>query len=134
MTSSSGGMWTSLSFGDFGPGFADGGDIHHDVGAVYAEGYAYRIATAGFADRRHVNCGAAVPENHILAVLAVAFCPANTARIQRHAPALRLLDDQEPKRLIAGFNSKKMQIPVLHFAERHAEFVTRRTGSRNRAC
>src|ERR1700747_1981114 len=134
MTSSSAGMWTSLSFGDFGPGFGDGGDIHHDVGAMYAERDADRVATAGFADGGDIDCRAAVPANHILAVRAVAFCPANAARIQRHAPALRLLDDQEPERLIAGFNSKKMQIPVLHFAERHAEFVTRRTGSRNRAC
>src|SRR5258705_12437501 len=98
MTSSSGGMWTSLSFGDFGPGFGDGGDIHHDVGAVYTERDADRVATARFADGGDINCGAAVAANHILAVLAVGFRATNPAPTQRHAPAFPPPDYPEPER------------------------------------
>src|SRR5258707_8766678 len=98
-----------MSLWHFRPGFGDGAYLDDYVGPVYTERDADRVAAACFANGGDVNCGAAMAANHILAVLAVAFRAANAAGIQRDAPALRLLDDQEKEKLIGGVIRKKMR-------------------------
>src|SRR5215470_16077340 len=58
--------------------------IHHQVCAIHTKGHTDGIAPARVADGWHINRGAAVPTNHVLPVLAVAFRSANPARIQRN--------------------------------------------------
>jgi len=47
--------------------------------------------------------------------------------IERDAPALRLFDDEETKILSAGIQGEDMQVPVLHFGDRHANNVRGRS-------
>src|SRR5260370_41499108 len=120
------------SFRHLGEGTTEGRNIDDEVGAIYAEGHADRIAAAGFADGGNVNRRTAVAADHVLTVLAVAFRAADAARVECHAPALRLLDNQKTKRLIAGrrvrnVHGEEMKIAILHFAERNAQLVVRRS-------
>src|SRR5271163_3895133 len=85
--------------------------------------HADRITSASFADRRDVNSAATVPTDYILAILAIAFRAADAASVERGAPTSRLLDDHESQRLPADIGGKQVQIAVLHFAQRHAQFV-----------
>ena len=85
----------------FAPGFGDGADAHNEISAVYAERDADGIATAGFTNRGNVNRRATVAANNILPILTVTFRAADAAGIERHAPTLRLFDDEKPERLLA---------------------------------
>src|SRR5262249_8201362 len=86
-----------LSLGDLGEGVRNGRDVDDDVRAFHLKRQAHWIAAARLANRGNVNRRSTVTANHILPVLTVAFRAANPARIERHAPALRLFDHQETK-------------------------------------
>src|SRR5258708_4013827 len=113
----------SLSFGHFGPRFADGVYFHDDVGAIHAKWHTHGITAAGFANRRNVNRGAAAAADYILAVLAIAFRAAYAAGVERNAPALRLLDHKKTERRVSRLHGEKMKVAILHFAECNAQFV-----------
>src|SRR5882724_8166463 len=111
------------SSGHFGPGFCNCAEVDDEIGAVHAKWNANGIAAARLADCRNVNGGAAVAADDVLPILPVAFRATDAAGVERHAPALRLLDDQKAKRLISRLHRKKVQVAVLYFAEWDAQFV-----------
>src|SRR5260370_25606455 len=80
-------------------------------------GHADGIASALIADRRNIDRRGAVAADDVLAVLPVTFRAADTARIQRRAPAAWLLDDHETQRLTASIYSKKIHASVLNFTD-----------------
>src|SRR5580700_4468180 len=87
-------------------------------------GHTYGIAAAGLAYCWDVDGRATVAADYVLAVLAVAFGAANTAGVQRGAPAVRFLDDHETNRLAAAeIGREQVHAPVLHFADRDAYLV-----------
>ena len=91
------------------------GNIQNKIAAIGVRWHADGIAPALISNRRHIDRRATVPADDVLSVLAIAFCATNPASVQSRAVTIRLLDNQEAHRLMAGSDVVEMQTSILNF-------------------